>query len=112
MEKIKKLFGGINLTWKKLIIFPIATAVRLLIDLSNPYFIDENGELKDCKASRGYEICASILNFANTMGAELVEIIYYPDCYSLELSFNSYSSFKLFGDSLQYQVKGNVMSTC
>ena len=46
MEKIKKLFGGINLTWKKLIIFPIATAVRLLIDLSNPYFIDENGELK------------------------------------------------------------------
>ena len=27
MEKIKKLFGGIDLTWKKLIIFAIATAV-------------------------------------------------------------------------------------
>ena len=27
MEKIKKLFGGINLSWKKLIIFAISTAV-------------------------------------------------------------------------------------
>lgn len=27
MEKVKKLFGGINLSWKKLVIFAISTAV-------------------------------------------------------------------------------------
>ena len=64
------------------------------------------------KAKKGYSTCVSLLNWAIQNEAVLSNTIHYPDAYSFEFAFKKYSNFRIFGDSLEFNVKGTVMSTC
>ncbi len=75
-------------------------------------FFTEIKNQSEGKAKKGYSTCVSLINWAITCSASLSNVEYYEDAYSFEFSFKTYSSFKIFGDSLDYNVKGIIMSTC
>ncbi len=64
MEKIKKLFGGINLTWKKLIIFAIATAVYTALMAIIP--ITKDTSFRDIAATLEWWILFGIIIISNS----------------------------------------------
>ena len=64
MEKIKKLFGGIDLTWKKLIIFAIATAVYTALMAIIP--ITKDTSFRDIAATLEWWILFGIIIISNS----------------------------------------------
>lgn len=64
MEKIKKLFGGINLSWKKLIIFAIITAVYTAIMAIIP--ITNDTSFSDIAATFEWWILFGIIIICNS----------------------------------------------
>ena len=75
-------------------------------------FFKELRDNSEGKAKKGYSTCVSLLNWAIQNEAVLSNTIHYPDAYSFEFAFKKYSNFRIFGDSLEFNVKGTVMSTC
>ena len=68
MEKIKKLFGGINLTWKKLIIFAIIAGVYTAVMAMLP--VARNTSFADITISFEVWILFGILIIMNSKSAK------------------------------------------
>ena len=64
MEKIKKLFGGIDLSWKKLIIFAIITAVYTVIMAIIP--ITKDTSFRDIAATLEWWILFGVIIICNS----------------------------------------------
>ena len=64
MKKITKLFGGIDLTWKKLIIFAVAVAIYTAVVATLPFTYDTS--FRDIAATLEWWILFGIIIICNS----------------------------------------------
>nr|MCR5607447.1 hypothetical protein [Lachnospiraceae bacterium] len=101
MEKIKKLFGGIDLTWKKLIIWAVLAGVYTAVMAMLPF--TKETSFRDIAVMFEWWILFGIIIIANSKSAEdsalkcfVFFLISQPLVYLLQVPF-SYMGWKLFG---------------
>ena len=91
----------------------ISTSIDIPTDINEALKkFEEIRDMYNENDKKGYVTCVSLLNWAITCNATLSNVRYYDDAYSFEFSFEKYSCFRIFGDSLEFNVKGIIMSTC
>lgn len=101
MNKLKKIFGGINLTWKRLIIFAIIAGIYTAIMAILP--ITDNTSFKDITINFEVWILFGIIIIMNSKSAKdsalkcfIFFLISQPLVYLIQVPFSS-MGFGLFG---------------